>query len=389
MVMNKTILMLFTMEKNEKRGHFLLEISSQIRVFFENDIDFYICCSEESLKDIESEITSELFSLIRDKFIIFRSAENSFLDIIKNNKHKFKHERLILFFQWWTKIPIDLLLENDGELVRLNTRWITITNISTALRTRNRGEREVQFMNDILKCKSFAFAFYWDPIESHNLLSQFNSKLIHLPEYHPENIFEPNQVAVKSNIKSVAFFGYRSQARGVVIFIWLAMINPQIKFTLSGYNTFHDSIFLRLNRIPFLGSKIRVIVSKCFIKIYKSLSNLTEVDQYFSDQSSLMNAIKKTGVIFIAGHKSPYSSGIALQCLNSQIPVLWTKGNSAHSDQMQIAYPAGRLFYLYRLIPTLLSLKIRKITQTPPLINLYPYNSYKNKLLQSIDNIEL
>ena len=389
MIMNKTVLIILTMEKNQKRGHFLLEISSQIRVFFENEIDFYICCSEEALKDIESEITPELFTIIVEKFIKFRSNENHFLDIIINNKHKFKYKETILFFQWWTNVPIELLLDNDEELVKLNTRWITITNISAALRTRNRGKREIEFMNKVLKCKSFAFAFYWDPIESHNLLSQFNRKLIHLPEYHPENILGPNPVAIKSKIDSIAFFGYRSQARGVVIFIWLAIINPQVKFTLSGYNNFHDSIFLRLNRIPLIGSKIRVIVSQCFIKIYKSLSNLTEVDQYFPDQISLMNAVKKSGVIFIAGHKSPYSSGLALQCINTQIPVLWTKGNSAHSDQMQVAYPAGKLVYLYRIIPTLLSLKIRKIAKTPPLINLYPYNAYKHILLQSIDNIKL
>jgi hypothetical protein len=386
--MNKTILILCAMEKNESRGHFLLEISSQIKVFLENDIDFYICCSQDVLINIKSEITSELFSLIRNKFIMSDTAETDFLNIIKNNKHKFKHQRIVLFFQWWSKVPIDLMVENDHELVKLNTCWITITNISAALRTKNRGQREIQFINSVLKCKSFAFAFYWDPIKSHKLLLQFNSKLIHLPEYHPENLLESNQEINKSNINSIAFFGYRSSARGVVTFIWLAMINPHIRFTLSGYNNFHDSIFFRLNRIPLVGDKIRVTVSKYFVKIYKFLPNLTEVDQYFPDQISLMHAIKKTGVIFIAGHKSPYSSGMALQCVNAHIPVLWTKGNSAHSDQMRIAYPIGELGYLYRIIPTLISLKIKKVVKTPPSINLYTYSSYKNVLLHSINKIK-
>jgi hypothetical protein len=62
---------------------------------------------------------------------------------------------------------------------------------------------------------------------------------------------------------------------------------------------------------------------------------------------------------------SPYSSGVSLLAISLDIPVIWTQGNSANSDQMRKSFPLGRLLYHQRVLPFQMKKKLKKIGSSP------------------------
>ena len=68
------------------------------------------------------------------------------------------------------------------------------------------------------------------------------------------------------------------------------------------------------------------------------------------------------------------------------IPLIWTRGNSANSDQMEIAYPAGELLCYEFVIPYLLKRKIEKLRKNPPSEQLYSFVEFSSKFTKQFAN---
>jgi glycosyltransferase involved in cell wall biosynthesis len=283
----------------------------------------------------------------------------------------------LLYLPWWDLIPLDELRKFESAFLVNSIKWTTISHVSTHLRV-NKVSRETNFLKYAANSQTLGKVFYWDTLSEDSFEEEFRSFVIKIPEYH-FYIRKSRLNKLDGNL-SIGFFGSQSIKRGKLIFILLALINPKIRFVGVGLPMKEKNFFPRLNnRIPLLGSTLDFILQKSLIKIKTLAKNYSETNVYFRDQKEFNQSLLEFDAIFVAGHLMPYSSGVALQSLACGVPVIWTSGNSAHSDQMKENFPIGKLRKIESFVPYLFYFKLRKIVKfssPTPVVNFDTYAKF-------------
>ena len=276
------------------------------------------------------------------------------------------------------------LKQFEGIFIKNSIKWSTIAHVSTHLRV-SKLSRETSFLEYAAKSLALNKVFYWDSLPEISFETNFRFFVVKLPEYHfhtrkKDSIYSPRKIRI-------GFFGRQSIARGKLIFLWLAVINPTIKFI--GMGDFVDSkiYFRRLIRIPLLGFILNFILRKFIIRLQPWIKNYSETYLYFDNQKEFNQSLINFDAIFVAGHLSPYSSGVALQSLACGVPVIWTSGNSAHSDQMKKHFLIGRLRIIDRFIPFVFNFKVKRIIQSSNPIPIFDFNSYARTFITKLISI--
>jgi hypothetical protein len=288
-----------------------------------------------------------------------------------------KDRNKLLYLPWWDLIPLDELRKFESAFLVNSIKWTTIAHVSTHLRL-NKTSRETNFLKYAANSQTLGKVFYWDTFSEDSFEEEFRSFVIKIPEYH-FYIRKSRLNKLDGNL-SIGFFGSQSIKRGKLIFILLALINPKIRFVGVGLPMKEKKFFPRLNnRILLLGSTLDFILQKSLIKIKTLAKNYSETNVYFRDQKEFNQSLLEFDAIFVAGHLMPYSSGVALQSLACGVPVIWTSGNSAHSDQMKENFPIGKLRKIERFIPYFFYFKLRKIVKfsnPTPVVNFDTYAKF-------------
>jgi len=370
---------------DEIRGHIVVQLVADLMAMQLYEIDYHLYTTESTLLAIKNEIIS--LGVI-NKFIDtrshigsknFNSTIDTIIDTIKNSSEKDLRNQI--YFPWWDLIPLDNLEKFESELVTNSIKWSTIAHVSTHLRV-SKLSRETSFLEYAAKSMALNKVFYWDSLPETSFEKNFRSFVVKLPEFH---FYTRKNDSIHSLRRlRIGFFGRQSIARGKLIFLWLALINPTIKFVGVGDFIESDLYFRRLILIPLLGSKLNFVLRKFIMRLKPWIKNYSESYLYFNNQREFNQSLIDFNAIFVAGHLLPYSSGVALQSLACGVPVIWTSGNSAHSDQMKKHFPIGRLRIVDRFIPFVFYFKVKKIILFSNPIPTVEFNSFASTFITKL-----
>jgi hypothetical protein len=272
-------------------------------------------------------------------------------------------EHAVLFWPSWPQIDLNYVTQLKASL-RFSYEIVTVANISNFVRRNNRHEIDSLFLQRALQVEQIHTIFYWDTLKPHELPFTLQLKCRKLEEFHDsitDALRDP-----KTKVADIGFFGSSlSASRGLVEFVWLAYLNPKLRFVASGgkpvwtggyliHKSATNSIFRKLLIVVdyLIGVLTRTLSSK--------LQNITFELRYSPTQLALNTKLLQTRFVFTAGHIHPYSSGIALQSLALGIPLIWTSGNSAISDYLTDVGLGGRLKWRHFLIPNSLTNSLRR-----------------------------
>ena len=362
---------------DEIRGHIVIQLALDLMAMQLHEIEFRLYTTASTQKSIKNELTSMGVNVkfIDENSYISNKGFNATIKTIieSSNLSSNKYRNKILYLPWWDLIPLDELRKFESAFLANSIKWTTITHVSTHLRI-NKKSRETNFLKYAANSQTLGKVFYWDTLPEDSFEKEFRSFVIQLPEYH-FYIRKSSLNKLDGNL-SIGFFGSQSIKRGKLIFILLAMINPKIRFVGVGFSKKEKNFFPRLNRILFLGSTLDFILQKSLIKIKTLAKNYSETNIYFRDQKEFNQSLLEFDAIFVAGHLMPYSSGVALQSLACGVPVIWTSGNSAHSDQMKENFPIGKLRKIESFVPYLFYFKLRKIVKSSSPTPVVEFDTY-------------
>ena len=362
---------------DEIRGHIVIQLALDLMAMQLHEIEFRLYTTASTQKSIKNELTSigiNVKFIDENLYISNKSFSATIKTIIESsNLSSNKYRNKILYLPWWDLIPLDELRKFESAFLANSIKWITITHVSTHLRI-NKKSRETNFLKYAANSQTLGKVFYWDTLPEDSFEKEFRSFVIQLPEYH--FYIRKSSLNKSDGNLSIGFFGSQSIKRGKLIFILLAMINPKIRFVGVGSSKKEKNFFPRLNRILFLGSTLDFILQKSLIKIKTLAKNYSETNIYFRDQKEFNQSLLEFDAIFVAGHLMPYSSGVALQSLACGVPVIWTSGNSAHSDQMKENFPIGKLRKIESFVPYLFYFKLRKIVKSSSPTPVVEFDTY-------------
>ena len=200
----------------------------------------------------------------------------------------------------------------------------------------SRSEREV-----LNKLKIFNEKIHFMSWDSRVSESKEFSNFEYLPLYKESFVKNSNQSKL-----CIGFFGKLSADRGLTDLLFAAILNPQLKFIIKGY----DLSFKHLYRWPGYRSikktPMRAIASfflTIYILLLTKLPNVSLSEIYFDTEQEMTGEIQKCSVIFWSCRRSPYESGIVIQALAAGVPVVWLAGDSAMSKLLSTHHPIGEL----------------------------------------------
>lgn len=379
------ILIVLPNQIGEIRGHIVMQLVADLMAMQLHEIDFRLYTTESTQLSIKNELTSlgvtknfiDEHSYISSKD--FNDTIETIIESIETSSEKDLRKQI--YFPWWDLIQLNDLKKFESIFIKNSIKWSTIAHVSTHLRV-SKLSRETSFLEYAAKSLALNKVFYWDSLPESSFETNFRFFVVKLPEYHfhtrkKDSIHSPRNVRI-------GFFGRQSIERGKLIFLWLALLNPTIKFV--GVGDFVDSkiYFRRLIRIPLLGSILNFILRKFLIRLQPWIKNYSETYLYFNNQKELNQSLISFDAIFVAGHLLPYSSGVALQSLACGVPVIWTSGNSAHSDQMKKHFLIGRLRIVDRFIPFVFNFKVKRIIQSSNPTPIFDFNSYASTFITKL-----
>jgi hypothetical protein len=383
----KVKILLVNNEKNTIKGHIIMDLFSSINSLIENEIYFWLYCSKETLDQLLREINSFGKNKISKEIINswVEATENFELELHKivMNQNKISKqssiEETIVFIPWWHFLDLTELIKLDNEMVERNISWSTIVHVSPAIRS-NKKCRERDFLNQCVKLSSLKTLFYWDTKEEDSFPVEINKKIKRLPEFH----YQDSKTVLEKVMLTVAFLGQQSAKRGIVTLAVLILLNPNVTFILQGNNQKKKCYFPRIRHRAPCGKFLDGALSRAVQQILNKARNIEYVDEYFEDPKHLNDLIRRVSAVFVAGHTSYYSSGIALQSVANGTYVIWTDGNSAHADQMRIASSVGKLRKFEKFVPFSLARKLKLIQNLEPPVELYSWNDFSKTFSKNI-----
>ena len=365
---------------DEIRGHIIMQLVMDLMAMQLHKIEFRFYTTVSTQKSIKNELTSmgvNVKFIDENSYISNKGFSATIKTIIESSNLSLNKDRnKLLYLPWWDLIPLDELRKFESAFLVNSIKWTTIAHVSTHLRV-NKKSRETNFLKYAANSQTLDKVFYWDTLSEDSFEEEFRSFVIKIPEYH-FYIRKSRLNKLDGNL-SIGFFGSQSIRRGKLIFILLALINPKIKFVGVGLSIKEKNFFPRLNRLLFLGSILDFILQKSLIKIKTLAKNYSETNVYFQDQKEFNQSLVEFDAIFVAGHLLQYSICVALQSLACGVPVIWTSGNSAHSDQMKENFPIGKLRKIESFVPYLFYFKLRKIVKSSsptPVVNFDTYAKF-------------
>jgi hypothetical protein len=376
----KIVVIVLPKRLDEIRGHIVIQLALDLMAMQLHKIEFRLYTTVSTQKSIKNELTSmgvNVKFIDENSYISNKGFSATVKTIIESSNLSLNKDRnKLLYLPWWDLIPLDELRKFESAFLVNSIKWTTIAHVSTHLRL-NKTSRETNFLKYAANSQTLGKVFYWDTFSEDSFEEEFRSFVIKIPEYH-FYIRKSRLNKLDGNL-SIGFFGSQSIRRGKLIFILLALINPKIRFVGVGLPIKDKNFFPRLNRLLFLGTTLDFILQKSFIKIKTLAKNYSETNVYFRNQKEFNQCLVKFDAIFVAGHLMPYSSGVALQSLACGVPVIWTSGNSAHSDQMKENFPIGKLRKIESFVPYLFYFKLRKIVKSSsptPVVNFDTYAKF-------------
>ena len=361
----------------ESKGHIVSNIVNVIKAFESRNMIYSLIVHKTVLDNVKYHLDIQGYhrlNLDNISTITNGNLKDVLNDIIDsshiNNKPK------IIYLSWWTFLDKSILFNLDEKLLELNIKWSTFAHVSTHLR-KNKISEETVFLNFVSKLKSVKNIFYWDTL-TENFFEDYLRKVVcRIPEYNYTYNFISSPKS--SNNFSVMFPGVQSAKRGIILFTWLAFINPNVLFKANGTVKSNDLFFPRANKIYLVGRFVNKLFTRIIILMQKSSRNLVRTNVYYDDEVEFQKELGNHNVIFTAGHLSPYSSGVSLLAIALRIPVIWTQGNSANSDQMRESYPLGRLLLHERVLPFQMNKKLKRLGRNTPMRELYHFEEFAQK----------
>jgi len=255
-------------------------------------------------------------------------------------------DRVILFWPSWPQVDL-WFLDELGSSVLFPFEIVTVANISNFVRLKDSISTDAKFLLRALELPQIRSILYWDSLETHELPLLLQTKCRRIEEFHDGVLMRENQKGIK--LADVGFFGSSlSASRGLLEFVWLALLNPRLTFLASGGEPVWTGglLSLRVKNRSFIRKVIALfdfVLGLLARQIAIRVRNLRFETRYSPTQVELNRHLQKVRFVFTAGHIHPYSSGIALQSLALGIPVLWTSGNSAAADHLTTLCFNGRL----------------------------------------------
>jgi len=368
------------------KGHIVESIVNTIMAFEAHKIKYCLYSDNSILAEIKNILDFRKYSylnLLENSFITKKKLNEVLNEIISNSLPvQIKNCKKYIFFPWFTFINQKMLAEMDDKLSDLNIKWSTFSHVSTHLR-KNKFNNETNFLEFAATLKSTHKVFYWDTISENSFEDRFANIVCQIPEY----VFAPYR-SLETNLQhnlTIGFLGVQSPRRGIVCLTWLGLLNPNVTIVCFGEHKIYESYFPRIKHMYLIGSLISKILTKLVKTFQNYLNNWVRVDKYFTSEE-FYGAQSECDAVFSAGHISPYSSAVSLSTIAMGTPVIWTRGNSANSDQMEIAYPAGELLCYEFVIPYLLKRKIEKLRKNPPSEQLYSFVEFSSKFTKQFAN---
>lgn len=353
-------------------GHLVMEAANQFAAFSLKGMCHLVTLQEtaelvaEELKNRYDLAGYESVGALR---IVRGLGSTQLIEAIANTEAPATKCKIRVHVAWWRDLTIPTLRGLDDFLYRKSGSWEVVANVSGLLRRAWDCEpEEAQFLDFLRSCRALNRTLYWDPTDSHDASRRLGVKAVSLPEYHPARPEGSMTGSAKGRHRGdfliVSFFGALQGRRGFGNFVLLAVLNPDCRFQARGYGYSGRALVAipRSHRRFPLAWPFRRVTALCLSALVHALVRLLpnlHVDKSpFPDQVSLNEAIAESDAVFACGRYSPYSSGIALQSLACRTPVIWMAGESAASDILFKAYPAGllrwpRLVGLRRLKPML------------------------------------
>ena len=124
----------------------------------------------------------------------------------------------------------------------------------------------------------------------------------------------------------------------------LAALHPRVKFRIRGYSMESLRFYRLKGFVSFRATPISAIlgflVSGFFILLTK-LPNVDLLELRFNDSMEMSMDIQSCSAIFIGSDRFDFPSGVAIQSLKANVPVMWINSNSASSSELQFYFPSG------------------------------------------------
>ena len=361
----------------ESRGHIVSNIVNTIKAFESRNMIYSLIVHKTVLDNVKYHLDIQGYhglNLDNISTITNGNLKDVLNDIIDSSHISNKPK--IIYFPWWTFLDKSILFNLDEKLLELNIKWSTFTHVSTHLR-KNKISEETAFLNFVSKLKSVKNIFYWDTLTESFFEDYLRKVVCRISEYNYTYNFISSPKS--KHHFSVIFPGVQSAKRGIVLFTWLAFINPKVSFVTIGTMKSNDLLFPRANKIYLVGRFLSKLFTCIIILMQKSSRNLLQTNVYYDDEIEFQKELGNHNVIFTAGHLSPYSSGVSLLAIALRIPVVWTQGNSANSDQMRKSYPLGRLLLHERVLPFQMKKKLKRLDRNRPMRELYHFEEFAQK----------
>ena len=168
---------------------------------------------------------------------------------------------------------------------------------------------------------------------------QHKSDVLYLPNFHSqiERTYFPQKL-------TLGFYGNLTFERGLGDLLLLAALHPRMKFRIRGYG-FESLRFYRLKGfISFRATPISAILGFLISGFFVFLTKLPNVDLLglrFKDSMEMSMDIQSCSAIFIGSDRFDFPSGVVIQSLKANVPVMWIESNSVSSSELKFYFPSG------------------------------------------------
>jgi hypothetical protein len=166
----------------------------------------------------------------------------------------------------------------------------------------------------------------------------------------------------------LSFFGGLTYERGIGYLLLLALLNPKLKFEISGAGCVDRSVYRprgykSKSRTP-IHWLIGLVVSM-ILSLLKNLPNIQLAENYYYlEHKELELSVNNSSFIFYSAKSLGIGSGIVNMALNFGTKILFIPGNSPASELLLKHFPGGRLT-LKDFLPLMLSRKIKGLKNQP------------------------
>ena len=266
------------------------------------------------------------------------------IDIKKSNT-----KEIHIFFLWGAQLnnqaigQLEFLEEITGKRIYIQ---ILGKFPATLSRYSNLGQREWEdFIIDRFSKFIIPVTFLaWD---SRSALDVFPPVKSFTEHFQYSEITSTSHVRDKLAYNSISFFGNLTHSRGLGDFLLFALMNPRIRFNITGYGRVDRSFWRPRGYQSKLRSPVKWLVGltvSSFAVLTTKLPNVEyRPDFFLENHSDLEMAIKKANCIYYSSKFSGISSGIVSMALFFEIPIIWKPGNSPSSELLKQNFPLGEI----------------------------------------------